>query len=239
MGRDLRRRQRPQISPRDLKKSSRVRREQSGGPLKLAGERVPTETGYRVLGYKGRNYEMYYEVMLAGSASAFMMHKKKDRTIWIVGGQGFVTTKHVDQAAITRRIVSGDALTFERGVAYRLSTTASEQLEFFVSQSAKYESALVEVQPTDAPRQATADEMAEPTLDERLGTVVSKPQTRRRRSKAAMQQSRTHRRSPQVEETFKVVSDGGTAAEPTVAAVSAPGVNPQPSRGHFDEEGAG
>lgn len=238
MQHDIARRKRPKISPRDLKKSSQVRREASGAPIKIAGSREATETGYRVPGYAGKNYETFYEVMLAGSASAFLLHEKKDRTAWIVGGQGFVTTKRGDEAQKTRRVITGDCLTFERGTTYRLSTTSTEQLEFFVTQSAKYESALQVVEPTDAPRQATEDEMAEPTLDERLGTVVAKPATRRRRSKAAQQQRAQHRRSAQVEENFKVVPENQTSEDPTRAGVAA-GINAQPTGGRFDEAGAG
>ncbi len=239
MRHDLGQRRRVAVNPRDLKKASRTRAAQMS-PVKVGGKREPTETGYRVPGYRGKNFETFFEVMLAGTASAFFLHEKKDRSIWLISGQGFITTETKAHGQKTRRLIPGDTIALDRGVTYRLATTATEQLEFFVTQSAKYGATLKIVAPSDAMRQASAAEMAEPSLDERLGTVVSKP-SRRRGSKAAQQQALRHRSgkgmSPQVEETFKIIPDRDAPDPRATGGVA--GLNAQPSGGRFNDVGAG
>lgn len=231
--RDHLRRPRVTVNPRELKKSSDIRRA-AASPVKIAGERTPTETGYVVLGHHGKNFETFYEVMLPGTGSAFYLHEKKDRAIWLIAGQGFVTTQKGDGPQTTRRIVAGDHIDLERGTTYRISTTATERLEFFVTQSSKYSSALQIVAPSDAVKAPTKSDLKEPTLDERLGTVAPTA-PRRRRSKAAQQQTRSHRKSPQVEETYSIVSE---PPDPRRVGTLA-GVNTQPTGGRFDDAGAG
>ncbi len=231
---DLRRR-RALISPRDLRKSSQSRR--AASTVKVAGEREPTETGYRAAGYTGKNFETFFEVMLSGTASAFLLHEKKDRSFWVISGQGFLTTEDSVNGQKTRRIFPGEHVSLDRGVTYRIATTATDQLEFFVSQSAKYEVSLQIIAPSDATRVATEAQLAEPSLDERLSQGTSaQPVSRRRGSKAAQQQKLRHRRSPQVEETFKVVPDGRQVVPGSGGHV---GVNAQPGGGRFDDAGAG
>jgi mannose-6-phosphate isomerase-like protein (cupin superfamily) len=232
------RRPRRVVQPRELKKSSQ-RRKAALSPVKVAGQREPTETGYIVPGYIGKTFETFFEVMLAGSASAFLLHEKKDRAIWVIAGTGFVTTQKKGEKQTTRRLITGDTVSFDRNTTYRIATTASEQLEFFVTQSAKYDATLQIVAPSDAPREATEAELIEPTLEERLGTIGTAVPTRRRGSKAAQQQARTHRKSRQVEETFKIVPESGAPAADPRRAGTPTGVNVQPSGGRFDESGAG
>lgn len=227
------------MSPRTLRKASR----HSAAPslVKIAGEREPTETGYRVLGYAGKSFETFYEVMLSGTASAFLLHEKKDKSLWIISGQGFITTETKKEGQKTRRLIPGDAISLDRGTTYRIATTATGQLEFFVSQSAKYAATLTIVAPADATRTATASELEEPSLEERLGSGTPASSSRRnRRSKAALQQSlrpSTPGRSLQVEETFKVVPAGTSGSADGPITVS--GLNAQPSGGRFNDEGAG
>lgn len=229
------RRPKPKVSPREFRKSSQIRRA-AASPVKVAGQRVPTETGYRVPGYYGKSFETSFEVMLPGSASGFYLHEKKDKSIWIVGGQGFVTTGKVGEPPKTRRVIIGDTVSFDRGTTYRISTTASEQLEFFVTQAARYDVTLQTIMPSDATKVATDADLVEPTLDERLGTAGLKP--RERKSKAAQQQARLHRKSAQIEETFRVVPESTVMTEPARAGYSA-GVNAKPSGGRFSDAGAG
>jgi mannose-6-phosphate isomerase-like protein (cupin superfamily) len=238
MQHDLKRR-RVKVNPRDLPKSSRIRAVAATSPIKVAGQREPTETGYRVPGYEGKTFETFFEVMLAGTASAFFLHEKKDRAVWLMAGQGFLTTETKEHGQKTRRLISGDSISLNRGTTYRFATTATEQLEFFVTQGVKYEATLQIIAPSDATRTASAEQLAEPTLDERVGTMTAQQSTRRRRSKAAQQQTQTRRRtSPQVEETFKIVPESGQATDPRSTGSGA-GVNVQPSGGRFSDIGAG
>ena len=102
------------MSPRDLPKASRRRADRAASPLKVAGQRVPTETGYRVPCYQGKTFETYFEVMLPGSASAFLLHDKKDRSLQLLTGQGFITTETKEAGQKTRRLIPGDTITLER-----------------------------------------------------------------------------------------------------------------------------
>ena len=235
-----------QISPRHLKKASRVTQDENPY-VKIAGTREPTETGYVVRGYFGKNYETYFEVMLAGTASPFYLHPKKDRTFWILNGRGFLTTQQEGKEQVTKKIITGDQITVERGTTYRIATTSTEQLQMFITQSPKYEVSLEIVAASNATKSPEEYQLREPTIEERLGTISpemasavgrSKP---RYRSKAAQQQARTHRKSRQVEirdEVTIVPSNGATAIDPDRAGTAA-GMNAQPSRGVFDESGAG
>jgi len=237
MANDLRR-MRDKVLPRDLKKSSTTRRAHAQNPIKVAGQRELTETGYTVEGYCGKAFETFFEVMLPGTASAFYLHDKKDKSIWIIGGQGFVTTDSPTTGQQTRRVISGDTVAFERGVTYRLATTANMQLEFFVTQAAKYGVALQVVVPSDATKAASAADLVEPTLRERLGQATTVPTERRGRSKAAQQQARKHRRSAQVEDKFSIVP-AAIAPDPRGTGSSVAGMNAAPSLGKFDDAGAG
>lgn len=238
MKNDLKRRNK-KVSPRNLKKHSDIM-SQYNSNLKIPGNRVTTETGYRVEGFKGKSFEVFYEVMLKGTATDFLYHEKKDRTLWFISGDGFVSVDDKENGQIVRRIVPGDCVGLPRGTKYQISTTSNSQLEFFAAQSVKYEAALQTAEQTGSYKKATEEDLREPSMSERLGESPA-PSRRPRTSKAAQQQILKSRgkKSPQVEakENFVVREDAGSS-DPRQFAFQQ-GKNAQPTGGKFDDEGAG
>lgn len=244
MARDLQKRSRQKTLPRQIRKrSDRVNRDKQN--LMVSGARQKTATGYIVPGFQGKSFETYYEVMLAGTATDVMRHQKKDKAFWVISGDGFLTMDTPSGSGqITRRLIPGDHINLPRGTTWRISTANQQSIEMFVSQQAKYSASLEVVEDSGAFKEATAADLREPSMAERLGEELTTRVPRRaRNSKAAQQQAamRSGRRSKQVvnaDGSYQIVPEGPVEASKLGHAGSA-GVNAQPTGGHFDEAGAG
>lgn len=238
MKHDLKQRKK-KVSPRDLKKHSDIVKKYTYD-LKVPGTRNITETGYRVEGFKGKMFETFYEVMLKGTATDFLYHEKKDKSLWIISGDGFVSVEDEKNGQIVRRVVAGDCIALPRETKYKISTTSNTPLELFVSQSINYDATLQVIEKVGSHKQPSEDDLKEPTMSERLGEAPA-PSRRPRNSKAAQQQVLKSRgkRSKQVEaDDGFIVREDAEAVEHRQLGFQQ-GKNAQPTGGKFDDEGAG
>ncbi len=225
--------------PRKIKKRSDYIREHTD-TVKVPGEREPTSTGYRVSSFKNGSFETFYEVMMAGTSTNRYRHEKKDKVVWVLAGQGFLELQREGETSATKRLVPGDHVAIPRGSSFRITTTSKQTLEMLVTQQAKYEAKLEVVEELETICEVTAQDLAEPSLDERMRSVVDfRP---RRGSKAAKQQ---------VADRAARGREGG--GRPPVDPRSPTGfqdVNPEtmgfqqgknarPTGGKFDDAGAG
>jgi mannose-6-phosphate isomerase-like protein (cupin superfamily) len=228
-------RRRQQVNPRTLKKRSDIAGHKEA-PSRVAGKRVPTDTGYKVETYSGDGFTTYYEMMLAGTTSPRLHHDKKERVLYILGGQGYL---YLTQGKLTeeRRLIPGDQVILHKGCVYKLATTSNQNLELLVSEDAKYTSRVKVIEESDALRKPTESDLKEPTQFEReSGLPGIRP---RRGSKAVVQQKikQGGRVSKQIELQQQVVQEKTTA--PPERAGTPTSVNAQPSGGKFDDAGAG
>lgn len=223
---DLKRKRR-QPDPRKIKKHSDIMRRTSASAT-VGGTREKTETGFVVSGFKGKTFETYYETMLAGTSTPDCKHEKKDRTIRILSGALFVLTDEGD-GENQRTALAGDEIVLERGTIYRLATS-KENVEFFVCQSAKYAATLEIISDSAFVTKEVPDYLLEdPSLAGRMYKSKGLGQTRRRGSKAKEQQLAMQKKTVAITEEPIPGRQGDVTAQ----------VNPGPSHGKFDAEGAG
>lgn len=231
LGELKRRRRQPNVQT--IKKHSDIAN-RSANNLIVGGTRERTETGFVVPGYVGKNFETYYEMMLAGTSTATYRHEKKDRSIRVLSGVLFILASD-GTVETERRAIAGDEIAIERGTSFRLATS-KEPVSMFVCQSPKYTAALELV--TDSTlnsRPVPENLLQEPTLSQRISQIdPSKAPTKRRGSKAKQQLM-----------AQKAGRKGGAATfdEPIPGRVGdvavSHGVSPRPTGGKFSEEGAG
>lgn len=224
---DLKRKRR-QPDVRKIKKHSDIMRRHSGNVL-VGGARERTETGFIVPGYRGKNFETYFETMLAGTATATLYHEKKDRVLRVISGSFFVIIEK-DGEQKQSRAIPGDELVFERGTSYRLAT-AGEDIEFFVVQSPKY-AATLEVSGQPVISDVPSHLLQAPTQSQRLNPNLPKAGPGRRGSKAKQQlakQAATRRSAPASTNEPIPGREGHPVADHAPAATL--GVSPQPSMG--------
>lgn len=220
-------RKRRQPDPRKIKKHSDIMR-RTASSLIVGGGREKTETGFRVPGFQGKTFETYFETMLAGTSTPDFKHEKKDRTIRILSGSLFVL-KDEGNGETQRTAIAGDEIAFERGTTYRLATS-KENVEFFVCQSAKYAATLEIISDSAFVTKEVPDSMLEDqSLVGRMYKSTGQGQTRRRGSKAKEQLMAMKRKTVAIIEEPIPGRQGAPTAQ----------VNPGPSHGKFDKEGAG
>lgn len=220
-------RKRRQPDPRKIKKHSDIMR-QTASSLLVGGSRERTETGFIVPGFQGKTFETYFETMLAGTSTPDFKHEKKDRTIRILSGSLFVL-KDEGNGETQRTARAGDEISFERGTTYRLATS-KENVEFFVCQSAKYAATLDIISDSAFVTKEVPDSMLEDqSLVGRMYKSTGQGQSRRRGSKAKQQQMAAQGK------TVAIIDEPIPGRQGAVTAQ----VNPGPSHGQFDKEGAG
>jgi hypothetical protein len=205
-------RKRPQVNPKELRKSSDIRRERHAS-IVVAGKRKATKSGYRIPGAQCKDYETYFEHIVEKQSTDRVMHPKKTRTIRVIGGQGFAS---IEKAGFERKsivLIPGDELTVEAGISYQLLTTSRYFLEVFVTQSAKYEANLQVVE--ESTTEALMEDIDLDALSR--GELVSQHiRPRRRQMSKAVEQQQTASiardkhmgNSPSVKSTNASVSDG-------------------------------
>lgn len=125
------------IDPKTLRKSSESRRRRNPSQ-KVAGEKIATRTGYFIEGTRCKDYETYYEFFASGQGSDKVMHPKKTRTYRVLEGAGTLVQTSGEGNTARTDLVAGDEVTVQPGVTYSILTNSTQQIEFFVTQSAKY-----------------------------------------------------------------------------------------------------
>jgi mannose-6-phosphate isomerase-like protein (cupin superfamily) len=220
-------RKRRQPDARNIKKHSDIMR-RTASNLVVGGSRERTETGTVVPGFHGKTFETYFETMLAGTATPSWKHEKKDRTIRVLSGALFIL-KDDGSGEVQSRALAGDEVAFERGTTYRWSTS-KEPVEFFVCQSAKY-AATLEIMDDSVfvTKEVPAHLLEDQSLVGRMYKSTGQGQTRRRGSKAKQQLQAMKRKTVAITEEPIPGRQGDVTAQ----------VNPGPSHGKFDKDGAG
>jgi mannose-6-phosphate isomerase-like protein (cupin superfamily) len=203
------RKPRRSVEPRVLKKANRP-----DSSVFFAGERTPTETGFRITAYSTPALETFFECFLLGACSPTYRHETLDRVIWVLNGSGYVELN-----GEVHKVDSGDSVVVTAGTTHRILTAANSILDILACAPGEYQRDLLVVVPSEAPRAPSAADLAETRHSET--DHVMQP---RRGSKAAFQQSLSGRKAHR-------------DSSPQVA--TAPQMNPKPSNGRFDEEGAG
>lgn len=217
--------------PQKIKKHSQIVQQKAKGVV-VVGERVKTETGFRIAGHISRGFETYYEVMLPGTASALVLHPKKDRVARIIAGTGFVILDDGTTPAVDRKIQAGDEVVLKAGISYRFATASQDSIEMQVTQDSKYESRLEIIQEASSIADITDGQLKSAVRIENTESIV------RRGSKARQQQAAaagTHNPSQQV----VALADDSEPEAAAAVATQAPIMNARPSMGRFDESGAG
>ncbi len=173
------------VNPRDIPKASQFRRKQEPSNT-VTGTREPTEHGYRISGTVCKDYETYFEYLGEGQTTDKTVHAKKTRTYRILGGQGFaILEKDGVQKSVV--LVPGHELVVEAGIAQQLITTSTNELEFFVTQSAKYESTLKVLEKSTTTARTDESKLQSISHDQAVRSSIS-TQVRVRKSKAVEQQ---------------------------------------------------
>lgn len=220
-----------QVDPKKLRKHSAiVKHEAEFDAFTVPGERVRTDTGFKVEGTVCDDFETYYEYLAEGQLSARYLHATKTRSFRVLAGQGvLVVYKDDDSRALA--LVSGTEITAVPGIAYEVRSSPNTTLELFVTQSAKYDDDLQVVKEYNLVPAVLTDEQLRPiSREEALRNNLPITSTRRPRSlqKAAQQQ------------TAKAAEAGRLVSAPEPAGGAAgPVINVRPSMGNFDLEGAG
>ena len=229
---------RPQIDPTQLRKHSRII-EKRQDDVRVAGNRDQTDFGYSIDGHKGKSFETKYVCIMPNSMTPKWQHEKKTRVLRVVGGVGHYETYGEDGAVTVKPMTFGDEITIEPGTVYRIRSSPAK-LEFFVSQDAKYDSALKELAPAESVAQVTAEDLAPITQEDKTHqaqVVLAAPDRNSRRNRAREQMAaqrgqvlgetrRPGERPPTSEGDFFSNNAGGA------------GLNVMPVA-HFDPESAG
>lgn len=217
-------------NPRTIKKHSDIVR-RDNTRLIVGGSREKTETGYIAKGFLGKSFETSFETMLARTATAVLCHPKKDKVIRIISGILFVITK-IDGHETQQRFIAGDEIVLERGTTYRLST-AQEDVDMFVANSAKYDIALEVIDSSSLVTQEISPNLLEePTIHQRIASSRPHEAISLRKGSKAKEQllaQRTNRKQVQPLVPEPVPGRQGAMV----------GKNPRPTAGKFSEDGAG
>lgn len=232
----MKQRQRRQINPQTIKKHSDLVSAASHNVF-VRGDREKTPTGYRVTGFRGKSFETQYEVMLPGTSTDLVRHEKKDRTVRILSGDGFIITGQGNESKI-KRLMPGDEICLERGTPYRITTAAKIPVEMVVCQQAKYELNLEVLEEVGAAKEVPAEMLEEPSVNVRLASAGRDFENRRRGSRAIEQSIEAANSRPTGQTISSQSQLTGPVQLPESAGVAA-GVNVRPSGGNFDPSGAG
>lgn len=231
--------------PKKMKhRSSYASKQTAENSVVVQGETEGTTTGGVIMGTKCKGYEQYYEFMDPGAATALLSHAKKTRTIMVIAGAGFAAkaTDEEEGSGVEQPLKPGDVVEFPPGVEYRITATATQQLEFFVVQEKAYF--------THMKATGEAIEGQEPLIDETPETVQTREYTesvardrpiprRDRRMSKASQQNQRFRGQTNAGVHITRLLGSQAAAHTGSAGVQATnngashstGVNPQPTHG--------
>ena len=108
-------------------------------------DKKATNYGWKILSFKGEDFEVEYQYMCARNNSGVVKHKTKDKCIRVLSGQMFVI---IDKEAIPLR--AGQTFAIKAGNEYALATSGTGDAELVVCQGSNYDEDLVLIHPSDA-----------------------------------------------------------------------------------------
>lgn len=224
-------RKRPQIDPTKIRKHSHIVAEKQD-PLLVVGDRVQTDFGYTVSGVTSKSFETQYMAVMPNSTTPSWLHEKKTRVYRIASGSGYYQKLNSEEQ-ITRPLSAGDEIVAEPGHIHRI-TASAVKLEMYLTQEAKYEANLQEVESVTTPAMVPEHELTSITAADKRLTFADRPQRRGRSHRAAQQialqrgeRGVVDRESQNLEKQDKFLRNGASA-----------GINAMPLM-DFSDEGAG
>ena len=226
---------RPQIDPKTLRKHSRIV-EKRQDPVLVAGDREQTDYGYFIDGHKNKAFETRYMCIMPNAMTPKWQHEKKTRVLRVVGGVGHYETYDETGATTVKPMTFGDEVVIEPGTIYRIRSSPAK-LDFFVTQDAKYDSALKELSPAETVATVSAEEMQSITQEDKTHQtrVVLTTDRSMRSSRAREQIAASRGQNPAAHSGQRA----GTSEEEFFRNNgSSAGLNAMPVA-HFDPDGAG
>jgi len=136
------------VSPTKILKSSEILKKKRDS-FNVIGERERTYTGYLVRSYVGKDFETYFESMIAGAVSPTYEHATKSICFSIISGHGLMVTEAEDGIIVEQGIASGSQVSVPPKTKYRIKAAVQGELAFFVSQSSGYEAKRKTVEETE------------------------------------------------------------------------------------------
>lgn len=125
------------------------RRARNAGPQGIdLGElqhRENTGRGWRVISFRGDDFEMVYELIAAHNATGTIKNDQADRALRVLHGRLFVL---MNGEIITIR--EGQGVNLPKGSKYELSSDVASDVEVIFCQGSDYENGIEVVEPSDA-----------------------------------------------------------------------------------------
>lgn len=204
---------RRQIDPKTLRKHSRIVEHAQEPVVTVAGVRDQTDYGYVIEGHKGKSFETKYICIMPHAMTPKWQHNKKTRVIRVTSGIGHYESVVNDDVTV-KLITAGDEVVIAPGTAYRIRSGPTK-LEFLVTQDAKYEASLNELEPVEASVPVPASELQSVsqadkthqtsvvlTTDRSMRRNRAREQLEAQRSQVDRPSRRPGERSPTSEEDF-------------------------------------
>lgn len=102
--------------------------------------RQETQRGWRVLTFKGDEFEMVYEYICARNHTGLIKNEKQDRCFRVLAGAVFVTIGEV-----TDQIQTGQSFAVPKDTEYVLATAGSTDAEVLFCQGADYDKNVTQI----------------------------------------------------------------------------------------------
>lgn len=177
--------------------------------------RQSTERGWRVLTFKGEDFEMVYEYICARNSTGQIKNEEQDRCLRVLAGMVYIT---IDGQA--NEIQTGQGFAIPKGMVYELATTGTTDAEVLFCQGPDYEKNIEQV--SKAVKTNTVNVVPEPKAAP-VRTPRRKPQAQAAAEKIEAERARRAAKKRQAAEP-------GTPKDerPPLATQQVVGVNPSP-----------
>jgi len=207
----LKARQRLPILGSGIKHSQIAQREGPRG-INVADIRNREETarGWRVLTFKGDEFEMVYEYICARNHTGLIKNETQDRCFRVLAGVVFVTI-----GEDTDQIQTGQGFSILKGTEYALATAGTTDAEVLLCQGTDYDQKVIQV--SDPQKVSAIAVVSEP---------VAAPQRESRSSKSAEQAAKIESDRTAREKVRR--TPVGRKERAPLASQTVTGVNPRP-----------
>ena len=101
-------------------------------------EKIPTERGWKVVHFAGKDFEMVYEYICMHNSTGRVKHRSADRSLRVLNGELYVELKDKDIIKLTQ----GQVFAFPRKTEYQLATSGLGDAEVLFCQGTNYEEGL-------------------------------------------------------------------------------------------------
>lgn len=206
------------------KHSDIVKRNGVGGNAPVSQVLVHSLHGRESSIFSCDNFEVRYELFLAGNSSGYGVNEKGDRTIRVLRGTLFVTFEAMNGEKITKRIAPGAHLHAPAGMKHMFATSGTEDAELLFIETPDYRD--------------DWQQLEDPVINKVNQPVLSSPEAaipaRRKSTKAYEQAANAAARKGRRRGKGPKVVSPQTALAATGAQAAVTGLNPQPMR--FSEE---